>query len=203
MQIPTNISLNQEGQYCIYCFSKKVERIYRNKLTYYYCKSCNKITERSLVIDNSIVWWINKETNEYWHESVGVFVFNSESKVLFFERTIYPFAFTIPAGHLDSGEIPQIAVKRELAEETGITEVNDLELFSQENIVGDKCRRGADNHKWHLYVAKIENFDYLKINDEGVKPVWLTLEEALNEKLVFPVRYFIKKYNKEFLEYAK
>ena len=85
MQIPINISLKQEGQYCIYCFSQKVERIYKNRLTYYHCKSCNKTAERSLVIDNNIVWWVDKQTNEYWHESVGVFVFNSENnKILFF-----------------------------------------------------------------------------------------------------------------------
>ncbi len=193
MQIPINISLKQEGQYCIHCFSQKVERIYRNELTYYHCQSCGKTAERSLVIDNGIVWWIDKQTNEYWHESVGVFVFNSENKALFFERTIYPFAFTIPAGHLDTGEIAEMAVKRELMEETGIKSDN-VKFFSEEDVIGDKCRRGSDNHRWHLYVTKIKNTASIKINDEGIKPVWLTLNEALKKELVFPVRYFIEKY---------
>ena len=29
MRIPKNISLNKEGQYCIECFSEKVERVYK------------------------------------------------------------------------------------------------------------------------------------------------------------------------------
>ena len=196
MQIPNKVSLKQEGQYCIHCFSQKVERTYQNSLTYYYCQSCGKTTERSLVIDNSIVWWIDKKTNEYWHESVGIFVLNFENKALFFERTIYPFAFAIPAGHLDTGEIAEIAVKRELKEETKI-ESDNVKLFSEENVIGDKCRRGADNHRWHLYVTKIENIDSVKINDEGMKPIWLTLDEALEKNLVYPVRYFIEKYGKK------
>ena len=196
MQIPANISLKQEGQYCVYCFSQKIERAYQNGLTYYYCQSCGKTAERSLVVDNNIVWWIDKKTNEYWHESVGIFVFNFENKALFFERTIYPFALAIPAGHLDAGEIAEMAVKRELTEETRIKSDN-VKLFSEEDVIGDKCRRGADNHSWHLYVTKIESAEGVKINDEGVKPVWLTLNEALEKELVFPVRYFIEKYGEE------
>ncbi|HBA36362.1 TPA: NUDIX domain-containing protein [Candidatus Falkowbacteria bacterium] len=202
MQIPANISLKQEGQYCIHCFSQKVEKTDRDGLTYYHCHSCGQIAERSLVIDNSIVWWIDKKTNEYWHESVGIFVFNFENKALFFERTIYPFAFTIPAGHLDVGEIADVAVKRELKEETKI-ESDNVKLFSTEDVSGDKCRRGADHHKWHLYVAQIENIGNIKINDEGIKPVWLTFDEALGKKLVYPVRYFIEKYGEKLLKSAQ
>jgi len=201
MQIPTNVPLDQEGQYCIHCFSRKVERIFRDGLTYYHCHVCNKTAERSLVIDNNVVWWVDKKTKEYWHESVGVFVFNSKNKALFFERVIYPFAFAIPAGHLDAGETAEIAVKRELREETGI-DSGSIRLFSEEDVIGDKCRRGADNHRWHLYIAKIENIEEIKINDEGVKPVWLTLDEALKKELVYPVRYFIEKYGEKLLKSA-
>jgi len=132
---------------------------------------------------------------------VGVFVFNSKNKALFFERVIYPFAFAIPAGHLDAGETAEIAVKRELREETGI-DSGSIRLFSEEDVIGDKCRRGADNHRWHLYIAKIENIEEIKINDEGVKPVWLTLDEALKKELVYPVRYFIEKYGEKLLKSA-
>lgn len=128
MQIPANVSLKNEGQYCIHCFSRKVERVFQDGLTYYHCRACGKTAERSLVIDKSVVWWIDKKTNEYWHESVGVFVFNSQKKALFFERVIYPFALAIPAGHLDTGEIAEIAVKRELKEETGI-ELGNIKAF--------------------------------------------------------------------------
>ena len=200
MRIPDNISLKKDGQYCINCFSTKVKRIFKNNLTFYHCNSCGKTLERSLVIDNRIVWWVDRATKEYWHESVGIFVFNSKNKALFFKRTIYPFALTIPAGHLDVGENAQTAIKRELTEESGIVLGKDqIQLFSEEDVVGDKCRRGADNHKWHLYISKINKINNITINDEGVEPVWYFIEEALKYDLVYPVEFFIKKYGNKII----
>lgn len=199
MRIPKIISLNKEGQYCIECFADKIQRVFKKNLTYYRCSLCGKTSERSLAIDNKIVWWVDKNTREYWHESVGIFVFDSGNKALFFERIMYPFAFAIPAGHLDTGENPEMAVKRELREEAGIR-INNVKLFSEEDVIGDRCRRGADNHRWHLYTAKFKSIGKIKINEEGSKPAWLSLEDALKKDLVYTVRYFIQKYGKKLLE---
>ena len=105
---------------------------------------------------------------------------------------------TIPAGHLDAGEDAQTAIKRELFEETRIEiGADSINFFSEEDVINDKCRRGADHHRWHLYTTRIDNIATPKINDEGVKPVWLPLEEALQKELVYPVRYFIEKYRNQ------
>lgn len=185
-------------QYCPKCHSEKINRVFEGEKTFYLCDECSNKSPRLIVIDPKTVWWINNATQEYWHESVGVFVFNESGKALFFERTIYPFAFAIPAGHLDTGEEPETAAKRELEEEAGI-KVESIKLFSEEDVIGDECRRGADNHKWHLYTAQVKNLGEININDEGIKPVWLSLEEALEKKLVYPVKYFIEKYGKKLL----
>jgi len=203
MHIPDTICLNEEGQFCIECFSRDVERIFVENLTYYRCGSCGKTLERSLVIDNDIVWWVDEMTREYWHESVGIFVFNFQNKALFFKRTIYPFALTIPAGHLDVGESPKAAVARELFEEVGLAvDTENINLFSEEDVMGDQCRRGADNHKWHLYTTRIDTLVFPKVNDEGIEPVWLSFEEALREELVYPVRYFITTYKNKLFDNA-
>lgn len=189
---------NKFHQYCSTCHSENIHRIFEEEKTFYLCDDCHNKSPRLIVIDPQTVWWIDEITKEYWHESVGVFVINEEGKVLLFERTIYPFAFTIPAGHLDTGEDAETAAKRELQEEAGI-EIRNVKLFSEEDVIGDECRRGADNHKWHLYTTKVENIGEIKINDEGVKPVWLTLEEAQQKELVYPVKYFIEKYGNKLI----
>jgi 8-oxo-dGTP pyrophosphatase MutT (NUDIX family) len=195
MKIPANIDQTRDGQYCMQCGSQTVARVYRDGLTYYHCRSCNATLERSLVIDSGIKWWVDEATGEYWHESVGVFVFNEANKALFFQRRIYPFALTIPAGHLDKGEHPEVAVVRELEEETGIKIRQDgVRLFSIEDVIGDECRRGSDNHKWHLYVVKIKQSTNIMINDEGIESVWLSLQEVAAQNPVYPVKYFIEKY---------
>lgn len=184
---------NKYHQFCPKCYSENIHRIFEQKKTYYKCNDCNGTFPRLIVIDPHIEWWVDTETKEYWHESVGVFVFNEHNEALFFERIIYPFALAIPAGHLDSGENPNKAAKRELFEETGL-EINDIKLFSEEDVIGDKCRRGADNHKWHLYTVKTKKTNNIKLNDEGIKPVWLSLEKAQQNNLVYPVKFFINKY---------
>ena len=185
-------------QYCQECYSEDIHRIFEGEKTFYLCNKCGAKSPRLIVIDPKATWWIDEVTKEYWHESVGIFVFNENNEALFFERTIYPFAFAIPAGHLDTGEKAEMAVIRELEEEAGI-KINTVKLFSEEDVIGDQCRRGADNHKWHLYMIKVSGIGEIKINDEGVKPVWLTLEEALQKELVYPVRYFIEKYGNKLL----
>lgn len=180
-------------QFCPECYSEDISRIFKQNKTYYKCEGCKKTFPRLIIIDPKIKWWIDNSTQEYWHESVGVFIFNKNNEALFFERVIYPFSLAIPAGHLELGEKPEEAACRELFEETGL-QVGSVKLFSKENVIGDKCRRGADNHKWHLYVTKIIKTSKIKLNDEGVNPIWLSLHQALTKDLVYPVKYFIDKY---------
>lgn len=194
--IPTD---NKYHQYCPQCHSEKINRVFVEDKTFYKCDSCNNIYPRLIVIDPGIIWWVDEVTKEYWHESMGIFLTNTKNEILLFERIIFPFAFTIPSGHLDKNEYPEIAIKREVLEETSIP-LETVKLFTQENIDGDQCRRGADNHKWHLFTSKVSSTVHLKINDEGTNPLWLSLRDSLTKKLIFPVRYFLEKYGGKILD---
>lgn len=185
-------------RYCLNCHSEKVKDVAIGRKISFKCGNCNNSYERLIDIDPSIKWWVNKKTKEYWHESVGIFVIYKK-KVLLFERTVhYPFAFTIPAGHLDADEFPDDAALRELKEETNIS-LPSANMVAVEGIP-DKCGRGADFHKWHLYTAQLK--DKVEVNispKEGDKPVWLSLEDALSLKLTSPVKYFLDKYGQRII----
>lgn len=190
MRIPETLSLAEEGQYCVSCFSKNVRRIFQNDLTYYHCDSCGKTLERSIVIDNKIIWWLDKN-NVYWHESVGILVI-FEDKLLTFLRKIYPFSYAIPAGHLDKGELPGNAAKRELYEETGIS-ANSLEIVKQNfEMPGDSCRRGSDDHLWHLYRIKLASMPDISLSNEAQSVRLMTLSELQREQqLTYPLKIFV------------
>ncbi len=194
MQIPKNILLDKEGQYCVNCFSGPIERKHVNNLTFYECLACHKISERSLVIDNNIVWWFDERGN-YWHESVGVIVVNTHNKILCMLRQIYPFAYTIPAGHLDKGEKPKNAAVRELEEETGIKAGRRLKKIGKFDMTGDSCRRGSDHHKWNLYWLKVIDIKSVKLSDEASDTRWYSLVELKRkDNLTFALAFIIKKF---------
>ena len=173
------------------CFSPGVKRVFRGNLTYYHCSVCDRLLKRSLVIDNAITWWVDGENN-YWHESVGVLVIVG-NKLLVQLRQIYPFAYTIPAGHLDKDELSEVAAKRELYEETGIV-VQRLEVLEKDfDIIGDSCRRGSDHHRWHLYRVRMEKRPEVHLSDEAVRTKWMTLQELKSEpRLTYPLKFFIE-----------
>ena len=182
-------------QYCISCHAEKVERTYKVGKTYYLCSECGKANERSIVIDPDVKWWLD-EDGEYWHESSGVFVRNNRKQFLFFERTIFPFSYTVPAGHVDAGEEPLQSAVRELKEEVGIKAKSLVEIAT-EDIIGDSCRRGSDAHKWHAFLYELDGTPKIRIKEEGIKPSWLSIKEALVKELTFPVRYILERYKDE------
>lgn len=188
-------------RYCSVCFSENIKDVMVENKKMFYCNKCGLTYERIIDIDPKVVWWVDPLTKEYWHESVAVFVINNKKQLLFIERTIYPYVLTIPSGHLDVGESPVNGAKRELKEET---EINSSDLIHVEDleIENDKCRRGADFHKWHIYKYFVQdNIEITPDSNEGKNPIWFNYEEALNKNLGLHIIMLMKRYGKELLDY--
>ena len=196
MKIPESIPLDREGQYCVVCFKGPVERVMKDNLTFYKCESCGKTEARCLVIDNAVTWWVDADRT-YWHESVAIIVVNKEKKILCMLRQLFPFAYTMPAGHVDKDEKPEHAARRELEEETGIVANGGLQHLGTFDIRGDSCRRGCDDHKWHLYKYHVSDDAEVTLSDEASEAHWYSFDEL---EALKPVTYgltvIIKKFGK-------
>jgi len=196
--LPTD---GKRHDYCVYCSSENIQLVKKDGHSLFHCDHCEKESPRRIAIDPALVWRIDGRTNELVHESVGIFLSNSEKKVLFFELTKFPFGYTIPAGHLDVGETPLQAIQREMREETNLS-AESIELVSEEQLIGDACIRGADVHFWHLYKGRTSDEEDIRIDKrEGTRPVWLTLAEAQKKNLTFPPRHFIEKYGEQLVSF--
>lgn len=190
-----------DGRYHQYCWNCLAEHttssVVQDGRQYYACSACGQTHPRSLIIDPTIVWWTDADSN-YWHEVSGVFVRDPAGRFLFFERAKYPFGLTVPAGHRDvhagRSEDPAHTASRELREETGLSS-DRLVHIASDNIVGDECRRGANAHHWHAYLMLAPAGLQPRIRGEGSQPVWLTLDQALAAgRLTFAMSYLIARH---------
>lgn len=194
--LPTD---NKRHRYCQKCYSEKVKDVDINKKRMYKCGECGEVFDRLIDIDPKIEWWIDQNTKEYYHETAGIFVSNNKKELLLIERTLFPYAMTVPAGHVDKGEDPTKAALRELWEETGIKTKN-LVHFKSMDIDNDPCRRGADIHKWHIYkYLQTQNIRIKADINEGKNPKWLSLDESLQNKLTQPVFFLLKEFGNKLL----
>jgi 8-oxo-dGTP pyrophosphatase MutT (NUDIX family) len=190
-ELPADDGLDHE--FCIECRAETVERRVIDGRWSFHCLTCSAESNRSLFFSAAATRWLDHD-NELWHESAGVFVRSASSRFLFFERLIFPFALTVPAGHIERSECPRAAAERELMEEVGL-EGAALDFIATENILGDSCSAGADAHVWNVYLFELQgDIQKHRINEEGHRPVWLGLDEALESELTTPVRRLIMSY---------
>lgn len=179
-------------RYCVSCHVDRVDQVHEGGKTLYACRACGHVNERAIYF-NKYRWWLD-DTGELWHDAAGVFVRNPAGQFLFFLRTEYPFVLTVPSGHVDENEEPAIAAARELEEEVGIN-AQELRDIATANIQGDSCSSGADLHRWHAYLLVLGTATKVRVREEGHKPVWLTLSEALDGRsLIKPAEYMLKHY---------
>lgn len=124
------------------------------------------------------------------HRSVGAII-RKNGKILMLDRINPPFGWACPAGHVEEGESPEDAIKREVLEEVRIV-VKDFKLVAHEFIPWNECKNGVKGHDFFIY--EIMDWDgNVKINYESKNIGWFIPEEIKKMKLEETWRYFIEK----------
>ena len=124
------------------------------------------------------------------HFSVGA-VLKNKGKYLLIERKIYPPGFACPSGHIDEGESPEEALKKEVKEETGL-KIKDMKLIIHEVVPWNECSRGVKIHEWYIYECRFDG--ELKLSKRETKGGgWYTPEEINGMELEEVWKYWFGK----------
>lgn len=124
--------------------------------------------------------------------TVGAII-ERDNKLLLTKRNHEPFKeyWCIPGGHIDFGETPEEAIKREVKEETGLT-VKSLNFFGYYSEIYKEIN-------WHAVVLifTCETEGDVEIDLNEVKEYkWFDKKEALKQKLAFEHKNILIDYTK-------
>lgn len=108
------------------------------------------------------------------HYSVGAVIIR-DGKFLLLNRVKPPFGWAGPAGHVDQGESPEIAIRREVLEETGL-QVTHMTLLYVEQIDGNICRHSVICHYWCLYACEAHG-DFRAAATEAKSMIWASQDD--------------------------
>jgi ADP-ribose pyrophosphatase YjhB (NUDIX family) len=112
------------------------------------------------------------------HFSVGAIIKNEKGEYLLIDRLKKPFGFACPAGHVDEGETPLIAIIREVEEETGLKPlvIEETEIGDCSDAPKEACSRGIVNHVWYLY--NVTASGELVVKADEVKSIgWYSIDK--------------------------
>jgi nucleoside triphosphatase len=128
----------------------------------------------------------------YPEPTVGVFIFNTEGKMLLLQSHKWPGGYTIPGGHVELGERIEAAARREAREETGL-EIRDLRFLCFQEFVYDPSFWKPRHFIFFDYACRTDSTD-VQLNDEAEEFFWIEPEKALELNLDGYTRVSVLKY---------
>ena len=180
---------NNPHSYCPECWSEGIQFYTAEGREYYRCECCGYDDSRLIMFYPQMRYRVLPDS-ELLHYSVGA-VIEWEGKILLFHRRLFPFSYTIVAGHWDLDDAtPEAAVAREVEEEAGIEIHPEKPVFVE--TLKEPCRRGADFHEWQLYRATADR-NTATLSDEADIIGWYAPDEIKRLDLTIPTEYFLKK----------
>lgn len=129
---------------------------------------------------------------------VGGYIFSKDGKLLLGKNRnggVYEGAFVVPGGGVDQGETKEIALHREILEETGI-DINKAKItfLYQSSGESEKTLRDTnervfvemDFYDYRIDLVQNSNKVALKTEDDWLEPRWFKIDELKKENLSEP-----------------
>jgi ADP-ribose pyrophosphatase YjhB (NUDIX family) len=112
-------------------------------------------------------------------ESAGGVVVNGEGRVLLVSQ--YGTSWSLPKGHLEEGETPLEAARREIREESGVSRlelIRPLGSYSRSRIGADGVEDSSELKTIHLFLFSTDESDLAPLDPDNPEARWVERERA-------------------------
>ena len=138
-------------------------------------------------------------------KSAGAAIFRRENSEIYYLLLRYPSGsinkknyWDLPKGHIEKGEKIEDTVKREVMEETGLTDIKIAEGFKE--TIKYYFKSGKENiFKTVVFLLAETEIKKIRISPEHVENKWLNYEEAIKQATFKNAKEIIKKASKVIL----
>jgi nucleoside triphosphatase len=132
-------------------------------------------------------------TQNYPEATVGALIIKPNGEILLAKSSKWNNRFTVPGGHIELGERAEVAIKREVKEETGL-EVDSVELLFVQQAIYPKDYQKHQHFVFLDYVCRAKDTQVKLDGRELQEFVWVKPEHALELDIEEYTRNFILKF---------
>ena len=116
-------------------------------------------------------------TQHYPEPTVGALIFDPAGRLFLMQSHKWGGRYVVPGGHVELGETLEAALRREVAEETGLT-IRDIRFVCTQEFIYDPAFWQPRHFIFFDYACRSDETD-VRLNDEAEAYVWATVDEAL------------------------
>jgi len=133
----------------------------------------------------------------YPEPTVGAVILNNKNEILLVKSHKWNDNYVIPGGHIELGEKIEVALRREVKEETGL-EIYGIKFLGLQQCIFDKDFEKKKHFIFIDFVCKT-NDEKVVLNEEHENFIWIKIDEISD----LPLEDFTKKLLEEYRQKGK
>ena len=114
---------------------------------------------------------------QYPEPTVGALIFDPAGRLFLMRSHKWGGRYVAPGGHVELGETLEAALRREVAEETGLA-IRDITFVCMQEFIYDPAYWKPRHFIFFDYACRTDATE-VRLNDEAEDYVWVTVDEAL------------------------
>lgn len=113
----------------------------------------------------------------YPEPTVGALIFDPKGRLFLMQSHKWGGQYVVPGGHVELGETLEAALRREVAEETGLA-IRDIRFVCMQEFIYDPAFWQPRHFIFFDYACRTDQTE-AQLNDEAEAYAWFTVDEAL------------------------